>query len=54
MQAWEGLGQSLVVAGEAAKAGEPAEGAFDNPHSGQEDEAALGLGRFDDLKGDLV
>ena len=43
VQAGEGLGQSLIVAGEAAEAGEPAEGALNDPSPGQEHEAALGF-----------
>ena len=54
MQTDKGLTQAFVVAGEAAEACHPGEAAFDDPASGQEDEAALGGGQLDDLEADAV
>ena len=54
MKPGEGFRQAFVIAGEAAEAGHPAEGALHDPPSGQEDEAALGLGSSDDIEGDAV
>jgi hypothetical protein len=52
VEAGEGLGQALVVAGEAAVTRRPGEGAFHDLALGQEDEAVLGLGELDDLQAD--
>ena len=54
MEAGEGLGISLVVLDEPAEPGGPCEGSFDDPSARQQDEAALGLGQFDDLEVDAM
>jgi len=54
MQAGKGLGQALVVAGEATEAGQPGEAALHDPAPGQQDEALLGLGEFDHLEADAL
>lgn len=50
----EGVGIALVILDEAAEARGPGEGAFHDPASRQQDEAALGLRAFDDLQFDAV
>ena len=42
-------GQAFVVAGAAAVAGDPGEGALDHPAAGQHLEGVRALGAFDDL-----
>ena len=44
MESCGGLRQAFVVAGEAAEAGCPGKGAFDDPAAREQDEAALGFG----------
>ena len=50
----ESLVQACGVACKTTEARHPGEGAFDNPASGQEDEAALGLVQLDDIEVDAV
>ena len=47
MKAGEGWCEPFVVAAEAAKAGEPGEGAFDDPAPWEQDKAAFGFRQFD-------
>jgi hypothetical protein len=42
------------VLGETPAAAEPCEGAFDDPASGETDEAVCGIGAFDDLEGPVA
>lgn len=50
MEAGEGRGEAFVVAAEAAEAGEPGKGAFDDPAAWEQDEAAFGLRQSDHEK----
>jgi hypothetical protein len=57
VQARQCLGQTLVVACQAAEARGPGEAALDHSAAGKQDEAALGsdgLGQLDDLQADAV
>ena len=54
MKSCECFGISLIVFDEAPEAGRRCECSFDDPASWQEDEAAFGLGQFDDLKCNAV
>ena len=54
MQTDKGVAQAFVIAGEAPEASHPGEAAFNDPTSGQEDEATLGDGQLDDLETDAV
>ena len=47
METGEGGSESFVVTAEPAKAGQPGEGAFDDPAPGQQHEAAFGFRQFD-------
>ncbi len=47
MQAFNGIGQALVVAGQATKAGHPSVAALDDPAAGQQDKALFRLGQLD-------
>jgi hypothetical protein len=46
----DGTGVALEVAGQAAVAADPGEGALDDPALGQDDEA-MGIAALDDLQG---
>jgi hypothetical protein len=50
MQAGQGGGQPLVIAGQPPKASHPGEGPLDDPAARQEHKAPLGLGQFDHLQ----
>ena len=54
MEGSEGLREAFVVAGEAAEAGCPGKGAFDDPAAREEDETAFGFGEFDHVEADGV
>jgi glucokinase len=54
VQAGQGLGQPLVVAGQAAEARHPGEAALHDPAPRQQHEAALGLRVLDHLQVDAV
>ena len=54
VEACEDLGGPLIVLGEPSEAGGPGEGTLDDPSSGQENEAAFGLGQLDDAEFDAV
>ena len=54
VQACQGFGQALVVAGGPAAARHPGNAALDHPASWQRHEAALGLGQPDHLQGDAL
>jgi hypothetical protein len=46
-------GQAFVVAGAAAVAGDPGQGALDDPAAGQDLEGVQGIGPFDDFDGQV-
>ena len=48
MKAGKGGSEPFIVAPEATEARRPGKRAFDDPAPGQQDEAAFGLGEFDD------
>lgn len=50
MSSFERFVESFVVSRESSKSSEPGEGSFDDPASGEEDEASLRLGMLDDLQ----
>ena len=51
MPVGEGGGEAFVIAGQSAEAGsQPAEGAFDDPTFGQENESSFGFVMLDDLR----
>ena len=50
MQTSQGLRQALIITGQTTEAGHPGKGAFDDPASGQQDKAVLGLRQFDDFQ----
>ena len=54
MEALQGSVEPFVVAGQAAEARSPGEGAFHDPAAGQQHEAALGQGMLDHLQLDAV
>lgn len=54
MQVREGIGQTLVIAGEAAKASGPREAALHDQAPRQQDKAAFRLSVFDHLQVDTV
>lgn len=47
VQARQGIGQPLIVAGQTPETRRPSEGALNDPTFGQEDEASLGIRQFD-------
>ena len=54
MKVGESCGAALVVFDESSEPGCPGERSLDDPSSGLEDEAALGLGQFDDAEFDAM
>ena len=50
MQSFQGFRQAFVVPHQTTEAAHPAETALDNPTTGQQDKAALGIGQFDDFQ----
>src|SRR5690606_1065867 len=50
MQAFEGIRQAFVVAGQATETSHPAKAAFDNPASRQQHKSLFGFGQFDHLQ----
>lgn len=54
VEAGEGYLEALVVLDEAPAPRGPGEGAFNDPSPGQEHEASLGFGQFDDRERDAV
>src|SRR5579875_3055698 len=54
MKSGEGFCQALIISGQPAEAGSPGKTALDHPAAWQQDEAAFGLGMFDDLQLDAM
>jgi hypothetical protein len=50
----EWLGQPFVVTGQSSEPAQPAEGAFDHPAPGQQDEPVLGCKRSRSLRSGVV
>jgi len=54
MEAGQGFGQALIVAGQPAKARDPTETPFHDPPPGQQHKTLFGFGQLDDVQPNAV